>query len=167
MIVAAHQDPKEDSHPMKLWRLSREPHVALDGAGAEKFGGRYSSAGRPVVSLASEAGLAVLVALRYLLPDRLDAESDHLLGWTSVDAVPERIADDLPRPAIIACVDEWLDTRRSLLAAIRSKVLPEADVILMNPRHPEAERVPPLVTRPFSFAECLHRPPMLDVYRCR
>lgn len=151
--------------PIKLWRLCRAPHVALDGFGARKFGGRYSMAGRPVVSLASEVGLAVLVALRYLLPDRLDAESDHVLGWTSIDAVPERIADDLPQSVIVAHVDDWLDSRRSLLAAIRSRVLPEADVILMNPLHPEARHVPPLTTRPFSFAECLHRPPMLDVYR--
>ena len=150
---------------MKLWRLCREAHVALDGAGAQKFGGRYSSPGRPVVSLASEAGLAVLVALRYLLPDRLDAESDHVLGWTSVDAAPGRVPDELSRRAIVAYVDDWLDSHRSLLIAIRSKVLPEADVILMNPRHREARYVPALVTRPFSFAECLHRPPMLDAYR--
>ena len=43
-----------------------------------------------------------------------------------------------------------------MLAAVRSKVLPEADVVMMNPAHPDAARVPPLVTRPFSFAECLH-----------
>jgi len=34
----------------------------------------------------------------------------------------------------------------------------------MNPLHPEAATVPPLVTRPFSFAECLHTPPMLQRY---
>jgi hypothetical protein len=47
---------------------------------------------------------------------------------------------------------------------VRSQVLPEADVVLMNPLHPDAARVPPLVTRPFSFAECLHTPPMLARY---
>jgi hypothetical protein len=30
--------------------------------------------------------------------------------------------------------------------------------------HPDAARVAPLVTRPFSFAECLHAPPMLARY---
>ena len=34
----------------------------------------------------------------------------------------------------------------------------------MNPLHPDAGGVPPLVTRPFSFAECLHTPPMLAHY---
>ncbi|MBP6580385.1 MAG: RES family NAD+ phosphorylase [Sphingorhabdus sp.] len=150
---------------MKLWRLCRAPHVALDGTGANHFGGRYSSPGRPVVSLASEAGLAVLVTLRYLMPDRLDAENDYQLGWTMVDSDPVRIPDSFSRPAITEYVNTWLETRQSLLAAITSAVLPEADVILFNPLHPDAAQVPPLVTRPFSFAECLHKPPMLDVYR--
>ena len=51
---------------MRLWRLTRTGHTALDGAGAMKQGGRYSPPGMPVVNFASEAGLAVLVALRYL-----------------------------------------------------------------------------------------------------
>jgi len=46
---------------MKLWRLTRAPHVALDGKGAELHGARYAPPGHPVVSLASEAGLAVLI----------------------------------------------------------------------------------------------------------
>ena len=59
---------------------------------------------------------------------------------------------------------EWLLERRSLLLAVRSQVLPEADVVLMNPLHADAAHVPPLVTRPFNFAQCLHTPPMLSRY---
>ena len=77
--------------------------------------------------------------------------------------MPERVPDP-DEDTIRAFIGEWLASRRSLLAAIRSRVLPEADVIYLNPRHPDAVRVPPLTTRPFSFAECLHRPPMLDRY---
>lgn len=149
---------------MKLWRLTRAPYVALDGRGAELHGARYAPPGRPVVSLASEAGLALLVALRYHLPDLAAAPDDLVLGWTEVDAVPERIPDP-DEETIRAEVGLWLEQRRSLLCAIRSRVLPEADVIYLNPRHPQAARVPPLSIRPFSFAECLHRPPMLDRFR--
>ena len=149
---------------MKLWRLTRAPYVALDGRGAELHGARYAPAGRPVVSLASEAGLAVLVALRYQPPDLQGIPGDFVLGWTEVDAAPERVPDP-DEQTIRACVGEWLDQRRSLLCAIRSKVLPEADVIYLNPRHPDADRVPPLTCRPFDFAQCLHRPPMLDQFK--
>ena len=117
----------------------------------------------PVVNFASEAGLAVLVALRYLPGDPADAPDDYVLGWTEIDAVPEGVpdADD---DAIRDWVSDWLQERRSLLAAVRSQVLPEADVVLMNPLQSDAGRVQPLVTRPFSFAECLHTPPMLRRY---
>jgi RES domain-containing protein len=149
---------------MKLWRLTRAPYTILDGKGAELHGARYAPAGHPVVSLASEAGLAVLVGMRYHLSDLAAAPDDLVLCWTEVNATPERVPD--PDEATIrAFIGEWLESRRSLLAAIRSKVLPEADVIYLNPRHPDAARVPPLTARPFSFAECLHQPPMLAAFR--
>jgi RES domain-containing protein len=146
---------------MRLWRLTRTGETALDGAGASKHGGRYSPPGAPVVNFASEAGLAVLVVLRYLPGDPADAPGDFVLGWTEVDATPERVPDADGDDAIREWVTGWLDERRSLLAAVRSQVLPEADVVLMNPLHPDAGRVRALVTRPFSFAECLHAPPTL------
>lgn len=149
---------------MRLWRLTRAAHMTLDGAGTLKHGGRYSPPGVPVVNFASEAGLAVLVAVRYLPADPRDAADDYLLGWTEIDATPERVPDAGADDAIRDWVTNWLNERRSLLAAVRSRVLPEADVVLMNPLHPDAVGVRPLVTRPFSFAECLHTPPMLARY---
>ena len=150
---------------MRLWRLTRAPFVALDGAGPERHGARYSSPGRPVVNFASEAGLAVLVALRYLPEDPTERATDYLLGWTDVEAEPLNVPDVDGEDAIRAWVDEWLDARRSLLAAIPSRVLPEGDIVMMNPRHPDAVAIAPLKTRAFDFDACLHRPPMLDTYR--
>jgi len=152
---------------MKLWRLTRAPYVALDGAGAMQHGGRYSSPGRAVVSMASEAALAVLITLRYLPQDLAGIEADYVLGWTEVDAVPERVPDNGDEAAIRRWVDEWLETARSPLAAVASRVLPEADVALFNPAHPAAAATPPLTIRPFDYAQCLHRPPMLDVFRSK
>lgn len=152
---------------MKLWRLTRASHAALDGAGPARFGGRYSSPGRPVVNFASEAGLAVLVALRYLPRDLAQVDEDYQLGWTETASEPERVPEAMSPADKIAFVDAWLDAKRSLLAAVRSAVLPEADIVLMNPLHPDASQVRPLTLRPFSFAECLHRPPMLDKYQAQ
>ena len=144
--------------------MTRSGHTALDGAGALKHGGRYSPPGVPVVNFASEAGLAVLVALRYLPASPAEAPGDYVLGWTEIDAVPERVGGADGDDAIRDWVSDWLEESRSLLVAVRSQVLPEADVVLMNPLHPDATGVPPLVTRPFDFAECLHSPPMLHRY---
>jgi RES domain-containing protein len=145
---------------MRLWRLTRASETALDGATTALHGGRYSPPGAPVVNFASEAGLAVLIALRYVQ----DESADYVLGWAEVDATPERVPVERDDEAIRRWVTAWLEARRSLLATVRSQVLPEADVVLLNPLHPDAARVPPLVTRPFSFAECLHTPPMLARY---
>lgn len=149
---------------MLVWRLTRKGQTALDGAGTLKHGGRYSPPGVPVVNFASEAGLAVLVALRYLPRDLADAPDDYVLGWTEIDATPERVPRFEREDAIRAWISQWLDEQRCLLVAVRSQILPEADVVLMNPLHPDAAGVAPLVTRPFSFAECLHTPPMLPHY---
>ena len=148
----------------RLWRLTRTGQTALDGAGTLQHGGRYSPPGIPVVNFASEAGLAVLVGLRYVRADPADAPDDYVLGWTEIDAIPESVRNADGDDAIRAWVTCWLEERRSLMAAVRSQVLPEADIVLMNPLHPDAARVRPLVTRPFSFAECLHTPPMLARY---
>jgi RES domain-containing protein len=149
---------------VRLWRLTGAGETALDGAGTLRHGGRYSPPGVPVVNFASEAGLAVLVALRYLPADPREAPDDYVLGWTEIDAVPERAPETDDEAAIRGWMADWLEERRSLLAAVRSRVLPEADVVLMNPLHSEVAGVRPLVTRPFSFAECLHTPPMLARY---
>ena len=96
---------------MRLWRLTRAGHTALDGAGTVKHGGRYSPPGAPVVNFASEAGLAVLVALRYLPSDPAEAPEDYVLGWTEIDAVPERMPE-ANEDMIRAFVTRWLDERR-------------------------------------------------------
>src|SRR5258706_15652503 len=119
---------------MCLWRLTRTGQTALDGAWTSKHGGRYSPPGAPVVNFASEAGLAVLVALRYLPGSPADAPDDYVLGWTEIDSVQER-APEADEDAIREWVTDWLQERRSLLAAVRSQVLPEADVRVMKPLH--------------------------------
>lgn len=143
---------------MRLWRLTREPFVALDGMGAAALGARWTSPGQPVVNFTIDPGLAVLIALRYLPRDLHDIDRDYVLGWTETDATPERLpfVDDQVEKRRIG--DEWLQSGRCLFACVRSAVLPECDLVLMNPVHPDAASVAPLTTRPFDFAQCLRLP---------
>jgi RES domain-containing protein len=75
---------------MILWRLTRSAYTVLDGAGPMAHGGRYTSPGLPVVNFTSEAALAVLITLRYLPADLVGVSNDYLLGYTEIDADPER-----------------------------------------------------------------------------
>jgi len=143
---------------MKLWRLTRAPYVALDGSGPAQHGARWTSPGLPVVNFASEPGLAVLVVLRYLPRDLAGIDDDYLLGWTQHDARPEVIAFTADPHEKRARGDAWVESGRSLFAQVQSAVLPEANIIMMNPRHPDAASVPALTTRAFSFQACLSLP---------
>lgn len=144
---------------MKLWRLTRKPYLALDGSGPAKNGGRWTSPGLQVVNFASEPGLAILVVQRYLPRNFEDIDHDYFLGWTETDHEPENIkfVEDPAEKRRLG--DEWLRSKRSLFARVRSAVLPEASVIMMNPLHSAAEDIAPLNVRPFSFEHCLTLPP--------
>lgn len=143
---------------MRLWRLYREPFAALDGSGPAVHGARWTSPGRPVVNFASEAALAVLVVLRYLPRDLAGIDSDYRLGHIDLDIRPERLpfVEDQAEKRRIG--DEWLVSRRSLLAAVQSAVLPEADIVMLNPLHPDASSLPEMTSRKFNFARCLALP---------
>jgi RES domain-containing protein len=144
-----------------LWRLTREPYVALDGSGPQKNGARWTSPGRPVINFASEAGLAVLVVMRYLPNNPRDfagIDTDYVLGWTDVDAEPEHLPFVTDPDKKRKVGDDWLTSGRTLLASVQSAVLPEAQVVMMNPAHPDFASVAPLTTRPFRFQDCLNLP---------
>ena len=143
---------------MKLWRLIRAPYVALDGSGPALHGARWTSPGLSVVNFASEPGLAVLIVLRYLPRDLNDIDGDYLLGWTETSQTPERLAYDLDPQVKRQRGDDWLRSGRSLFARVTSAVLPEADILMMNPAHPQAAAIPPLRCRPFVFDDCLALP---------
>ena len=97
--------------------------------------------------------------LRYLPRDLAGIDTDYHLGWTQTDATPERLAYHRDAAIKRERGDDWLQSTRSLFASVMSAVVPEADIIMMNPRHQDAASLPPLVTRPFSFHDCLALPP--------
>lgn len=149
---------------MKLWRLTQSRYAGIDGQGTALYGSRYAPPGTPMVNFADEAGLAVLVALRYSMAEASLDQHDYVLGWTIVDDKPMPISetdDDKIRDWVM----QWLQSKQSLLSILPSKVLPEANIVLMNPLHPSAKIIPPMTYRSFRFSDTLHRPPMLDQYK--
>jgi RES domain-containing protein len=144
---------------MRVWRIARGCYAPLDGEGARLNGGRWNSAGRPVVYTAQTAALAVLEVLVWTDPE--DVPDDLRLFEIELPdgAAAEQVnAADLPRswmepgsPECAAAGDRWLADAASLALAVPSAVLPEERNLLINPRHPDAARVRVAESRPFAF----------------
>ena len=150
---------------MRVWRIAREVHPLLDGEGARRWGGRWNSPGTPVVYTASAPSLAVLESL--VARDEEDVPEDLVLASIHVpdDAAVERIArgtlpDGWQAPLHERCRaigDEWVASKRTLVLAVPSAVLPEETNFLINPLHPEIRRCEAVSARRFAFDPRLRR----------
>lgn len=145
---------------MRIWRIARTMHHALDGEGARLAGGRWNSEGVPVVYASSTLALA---ALEYLVHVDIEDVPDDLvaLGIDVLDHVPaERVVpNQLPEgwnrvtdhPACVEAGDRWAAARAALLLWVPSALVPEEENVLVNPALPAAEGVSVGYSRRFVF----------------
>lgn len=140
----------------ELWRIATDTrtHQATDlsGRGAELSGGRCNRAGRPVVYTSTTRALACLETIVHLnaegLPlnrilvrievpndvwdQRIERKPNSLpVGW---NAIPEGMAS-------LDAGDAWLAGAASALLVVPSVVVPEECNVLINPQHPDAQRI--------------------------
>ena len=143
---------------MRVWRLARRPHAALDGEGARRYGGRWNSPGVPVVYSATTLSLAVLEYLTGtdsdLLPaDLVQLEIDVPDALRRTTIVPR----DLParwrtEPALTRAEgDAWAAALATPLLLVPSVIIPGERNLLINPRHRSARRVRTIDTQRFHF----------------
>jgi len=128
-----------------LWRISN--HVDLTGAGGMRAAGRWHSIGRPVVYLSEHPASCLLEVLAHGLSI---GEVPRSYQWLEVDVaagVTAEHADDLPDGwfedmALSRQVgDAWFARKTSALLRVPSALAPATGNFLLNPRHPDAERV--------------------------
>jgi RES domain-containing protein len=144
---------------MRVWRIARGCYALLDGEGARLMGGRWNSAGRPVVYTSQSAALAVLEVLVWTdpedVPDDLRLYEIEIPDDASVARLdPGALPKDWKEPGSPECIkagDRWLAAADSLALEVPSAVLPEERNLLINPRHPDAARVRVTEERPFAF----------------
>jgi RES domain-containing protein len=141
-----------------LWRISN--HSTLDGRGGLQASARWHSQGRAIVYLAtSPAGALVEVLVHLELdPQRLpasyrmlkaEAPDEILLRRITAATLPNNWRDD---PGLTRNLgDEWLIAGQSSLLEVPSAILPETFNLLLNPRHPDAQRVAVLWRQPFPY----------------
>ncbi len=138
---------------MDLWRIARSPFAGLDGEGAQRFGGRWNSIGRPVVYLAEHPALAVLEVLAHLdLPLELAPDDYLILKFKAANEVAVLNAQTSPMsPDTKAIGDAWLASNQSALLRVPSVLAPESWNYLLNPIHPAAQAIAETARYPFGF----------------
>lgn len=146
---------------MQVFRICRAAFVALDGVGAETYGGRWNSPGRTMVYTASAVSLAVVEALVNV--DALTTPDTNLVRLTI--AIPDAVTRDritasrLPtgwqtEAGVEACRvlgDAWLKAGRTAILEVPSAPVPEEVNVLINPVHADARLIRVVKQVPFTF----------------
>lgn len=133
---------------MVLWRISN--HADLLGLGGTKASARWHTAGKPVVYLAENPASALLEVLVHLETDqehrpetyqllKIEADPDVAVAEVSFDLLTMGWRTDEDETRSIG--DEWLQHGNTALLRIPSSITPETWNWVLNPRHPEADKV--------------------------
>lgn len=147
---------------MRVWRICRKPYVdnALDGIGGMYISGRWHTQGNPIVYTASSAALAALEVLVHV--DPLTAPSDlRLLAIEIPDDLSTTVIESttlsgdwstVPAPASLQTLGvSWLTSGMSAVLSVPSAVITVERNFLLNPRHPEAQRIRIIGDEAFTF----------------
>lgn len=149
-----------------VYRIGTDtPHYTADdvtGTGAKITGGRWNSVGRAVVYAAASRALAALETLVHLAPAGAFPANRYLVElhipaaiWkarTSFDPTANVGWDAEPPGAVsLTWGDQWLQAVSSLVAVVPSVIVPEEEVVLLNPRHLDLSQVKVRKVRRWSY----------------
>lgn len=140
---------------MIVWRLCRAPYTVLDGEGARRSGNRWNSAGLAVNYTAATLSLAALEYLVHVDPDLLPEDLVALkielpdADYPCIQA--EELADPDDENWYREKGDSWIRSGASLALIVPSVIIRVENNLLVNPAHPDMERVRVLETWPFHY----------------
>jgi len=146
---------------MKLYRISTTEHIGdLTGTGAKIYGGRWNNPGYPVIYTSSSRSLAALEFLVHvpmaLAPAELSIIEIHIKKSVSKKKIkPGKLPKNwktYPAPEKLAEIGTHrLQQKTSLLLEIPSAVVGKELNVLINPLHPEANKISIAKVEKFSF----------------
>ena len=147
---------------MRVFRLTRARHAALDGEGARRYGGRWNSPGRRAVYTAAYRSLALLEVLVNLdlPPDLIPADFVMLeIEITGAIMAAATIYDGSIDAEIDlrAVGDAWIENAQSVVFSVPSVIVPAERNYIVNPEHPQAAAIAVASRAPFAVDERLTR----------
>ncbi len=147
---------------VSAWRIERRrwQKSSFNGAGAQLEGGRWNSAGVPVVYASRNLSMAALEKFVHFpspLPARLQFVAFALyFEDVEVEIFPRKRLPKgwnlkPPGPVSQAIGDAWFHARRTAVLQLPSVIIPEEANFLLNPQHPDFPRIRIAPAQPFSF----------------
>lgn len=143
------------------WRIVPEElaATAFDGEGARLFGGRWNSAGMPVVYAAQHLSLAALEVRVHIERTSMKKRykcltfefDDRLMATLPANSLPKHWQQEPPPPSLQAVGDHWLASADSVILAVPSVIIPTEQNFLLNPRHPDFKKIKVGNLTDFSF----------------
>ncbi|RYZ94836.1 MAG: RES domain-containing protein [Sphingobacteriaceae bacterium] len=131
----------------------------LSGMGARLFGGRWNSEGKSMLYLASSRSLAVLEVLVHLpplmIPDNycaveIDIPENNITA-ISAETLPPGWQDVSFTDATRKSGDTFIRHKEYLILRVPSAIVPAEYNYLVNPAHPDMEKVKVTKRQPFDF----------------
>lgn len=149
---------------MLLYRIAKTSYVRdLAGFGAKLYGGRWNHRGTAVIYTSETRALATIEYLVHVSMQTIPRDLSMAVLEVPDDSTSERVpAQSLPKnwrdfpapPDLADLGTQWAQSQRSPLLIVPSVVVTKEYNVLLNPLHPEMERV---VLRTVETYEMDHR----------
>jgi len=152
---------------MIIWRLCAFPNAtqAFDGEGSRLYGGRWNEKGTRLVYTSSTLSLAALECLVHVEPGllnrplfqfRIEIEDGMVETLTAV--LPPNWREYPSPDATKQIGTRWAASKRALVLAVPSVIIPEERNYLIDPLHPDFRTLAIDEGEPFSFDPRLWKP---------
>lgn len=151
---------------MFAFRISQKKYINdLSGEGARLYGGRWNLKGIPLVYLAESPSLALVEYLVHIPLGAIPNDTcfavvnlpDQQIIKLKIKDLPDSWAD-FPAPEKIAQIGtDWALSQKSLSMKVPSAVNIEDFNILLNPLHPDIDKVQIQDVRPYKINSRLFR----------
>jgi len=146
---------------MTGWRIvpADTAAVAFDGEGARIYGGRWNPVGVPMVYASEHESLAALevrvhidkTSMRKLYKSFAFHFEEGLLEVFPTSGLPQDWKQEPPPSSLQSTGGDWVRSRRSVILAVPSVIIPGERNYLINPRHPDFSKLRIDRARDFAF----------------
>lgn len=136
---------------ISAWRITKQKHAktAFTGEGARLYGGRWNSAGLPVVYAAQSRALALTEILVHLESAQILSRyvffeveiDDSYIADVDPDSLPKNWQTEPAPHRLQEIGDDWLASGASVALRVPSAIVVGEFNYLLNPLHPDFSKI--------------------------